>query len=196
MASVARDMAAFAYLDIKVYLIRLDVKIYPVTPSPMDQVDRILAQWRQERPDLDVGPMSVIGRLKRLADQISQELARVYGAHGLTAASFDVLATLRRAGPPYALTPSALISWTMVTSGTMTNRLDRLEADNLIERRPNPEDGRGSVVALTGKGFALIDKVVTEHVANQHRLTERLPSPLFTELDDGLRAWLAAFEAE
>lgn len=162
----------------------------------MDQVDRILAQWRQERPDLDVGPMSVIGRLKRLADQISQELARVYGAHGLTAASFDVLATLRRAGPPYALTPSALISWTMVTSGTMTNRLDRLEADNLIERRPNPEDGRGSVVALTGKGFALIDKVVTEHVANQHRLTERLPSPLFTELDDGLRAWLAAFEAE
>lgn len=162
----------------------------------MDQVDRILSQWRQERPDLNVGPMGTIGRLKRLADHLAQELISVYKVHDLTMASFDVLATLRRAGAPYALTPSALISWTMVTSGTMTNRLDRLEADGLIERRPNPEDGRGSVVALTDKGFALIDKVVTEHVANQHRLVEQLPDALRAGLDDGLRAWLATFEAK
>lgn len=160
----------------------------------MDQVDRILAQWRQERPDLDVGPMGVIGRLKRLADHLAQELAHIYKAHGLTAASFDVLATLRRSGAPYVLTPSALISWTMVTSGTMTNRLDRLEEGGLIERRPNPDDGRGSVVALTGKGFALIDKVVSEHVANQHRLLERLPAPLRAQFDEGLKTWLASFE--
>ncbi|MDK3018177.1 MarR family winged helix-turn-helix transcriptional regulator [Pseudodonghicola flavimaris] len=162
----------------------------------MDQVDRILAQWRRERPDLDVTPMGTFGRLKRLFDHLSRELSRVYQAHDLTAASFDVLATLRRSGAPYALTPSALISWTMVASGTMTNRLDRLEAGGLIERRPNPEDGRGSVVALTEKGFALIDSVVAEHVANQHRLMEAVPAPLRQQLDDGLRVWLATFEGE
>lgn len=160
----------------------------------MDQVDRILQQWRQERPDLDVGPMGVMGRLKRLADHLSEELGRTYQRHGLTAAGFDVLATLRRAGAPYALSPSALIGWTMVASGTMTNRLDRLEAAGLIERRPNAQDGRSSVAALTPKGFALIDRVVTEHVANQHRLLQPLPPALRAQLDEGLRAWLGLFE--
>lgn len=160
----------------------------------MDQVDKILAQWQHERPDLDVGPMGVFGRLKRLVDHLSEELSRTYKAHDLTAASFDVLATLRRAGPPYALSPSLLIAWTMVTSGTMTNRLDRLEAAGLIERRPNPEDGRGSVVALSEEGFALIDRVVTEHVANQHRVMADLPPPMQQQLDTALRTWLSAFE--
>ncbi len=162
----------------------------------MDQVDRILDQWHKARPDLDVGPMGTIGRLKRLADRLSREHDRVYKAHDLTAASFDVLATLRRAGPPHALNPSTLIAWTMVTSGTMTNRLDRLEAEGLIERRTDPKDGRGSVVALTEKGFRLIDAVVTEHVANQHRMMESLPAPVRAQLDEGLRAWLATFEDE
>lgn len=161
----------------------------------MDQVDRILDQWRQARPDLDVGPMGTLGRLKRLTDHLSDALGRVYRAHDLTAASFDVLATLRRAGPPFALTPSELIAWTMVASGTMTNRLDRLEAAGLIVRRPNPEDGRGSLVALTPAGQALIDQVVTEHVANQHRLVAALSPAERTQLDAILRTWLAAFEA-
>jgi len=160
----------------------------------MDQVDRILAQWRAERPDLDVGPMGTLGRLKRLHDYLSAGLAEVYKVHGLTAASFDVLATLRRSGAPYALSPSALIGWTMVTSGTMTNRLDRLEQAGLIERRANPEDGRGSVVALTGAGFELIDRVVSDHVANQHRLIAALPETLRGAFDEGLRVWLAGFE--
>ncbi|MDT0684351.1 MarR family transcriptional regulator [Roseicyclus sp. F158] len=160
----------------------------------MDQVDRILSQWGSERPDLDVSAMGTFGRMKRLVDRLSLELLKVYKAHDLTPASFDVLATLRRAGPPYALTPSALISWTMVASGTMTNRLDRLEASGLVLRQVNPEDGRGSVVALTDEGFALIDAVVTEHVANQHRLMEGLPEELRPSLDEGLRVWLASFE--
>ncbi|WP_442772186.1 MarR family winged helix-turn-helix transcriptional regulator [Paenirhodobacter enshiensis] len=162
----------------------------------MDQVDRILAQWRSERPDLDVGPMGTFGRLKRLCDHLAAGLAEVYKAYGLSAASFDVLATLRRAGAPYALSPSALIGWTMVTSGTMTNRLDRLEAAGLIARRTNPEDGRGSVVALTEAGFALIEQVVGAHVANQHRLIAALPEDLRGGFDAGLRAWLAGFEDE
>lgn len=160
----------------------------------MDQVDRILAQWRQQRPDLDVGPMGTLGRLKRLADHVSQELARVFKAHDLTAASFDVLATLRRAGPPYALNPSTLIAWTMVTSGTMTNRLDRLEESGLIERRTNPADGRGSVVALTDQGFDLIERVVSDHVANQHRLMEGLSPAMREQVDADLRGWLTVFE--
>ncbi|MGF9566535.1 MarR family transcriptional regulator [Neorhizobium sp. JUb45] len=162
----------------------------------MDHVDRILSQWNRERPDLDVGPMGTFGRLKRLADHLSSELGRVYEAHDLTAAGFDVLATLRRSGAPYTLSPSALISSTMVTSGTMTNRLCRLEAAALITRQPDPEDGRGQAVTLTPRGFELIDRVVTEHVANQHRLIAGLPSELRDHLDAGLRAWLAATEAE
>lgn len=162
----------------------------------MDQVDRILQQWRDQRPDLDTGPMGTLGRLKRLADHLTEGLAQVYSAHGLTAAGFDVMATLRRAGPPYALTPSELIAWTMVASGTMTNRLDRLETAGLIERRPNPEDGRGSVVALSAKGLALIDEVIDEHVANQHRLMQALSPEQHAQLDAILRIWLGSFHPE
>ncbi|WP_138468736.1 MarR family winged helix-turn-helix transcriptional regulator [Poseidonocella sp. HB161398] len=160
----------------------------------MDQVDRILAQWRRERPDLETGPMGTLGRMKRLHDHLAGAMEAVYRAHGLNAASFDVLATLRRAGPPHALSPSELMHWTMVTSGTMTNRLDRLEAAGLIERRRNPEDGRGSVVALTRAGREKIDAAVTDHVAGQHRLTAALPPELRAGFDAALAAWLAAFE--
>ena len=160
----------------------------------MDHVDKIVMQWQQERPELDVGPMAVIGRFKRLNTVLTENLARVYSTHGLNAASFDVLATLRRSGKPYALSPSALIEWTMVTSGTMTNRLDRLEGQGLIERRPNPEDGRGSVVGLSKAGFKLIDQVVTEHVANQHRIMSGLSSASLEQLNTNLKTWLSALE--
>jgi DNA-binding MarR family transcriptional regulator len=162
----------------------------------MDHVDRILAQWRAERPDLDVAPMGVIGRLKRLHDRLSSGLDRVFSAHGLNAASFDVLATLRRSGEPYALSPSELIAWTMVTSGTMTNRLDRLETAGLVERRANPKDGRGSLVALTDRGFNLIDQVVSEHVANQHALVHGLDAASMEQLDDLLKDWLRALDVK
>jgi len=162
----------------------------------MDHVDKILAQWHQERPDLDVGPMGLIGRLKRLHDRLSTELERIYSSHGLNGASFDVLATLRRSGIPYELSPTELINWTMVTSGTMTNRLDRLENKGLIERRTNPKDRRSSVIALSKKGFELIDMVVTEHVKNQHRLLSALDANSRQQLNSIFAIWLFELELD
>lgn len=162
----------------------------------MDRVDRILDQWRRERPELDVAPMGTFGRLKRLSAHLGMGVDKVFEARGLSASSFDVLATLRRSGPPYALSPSALIEWTMVTSGTMTNRIDRLEDAGLIARAPDPADGRGTLVSLTDEGFALIDAAIDEHVANQHRLMEGLDAAERAELDQLLAKWLACFEPE
>ncbi|AMM86373.1 MarR family transcriptional regulator [Martelella sp. AD-3] len=160
----------------------------------MDHVDSILAEWQSERPDLDAMPMGVMGRLKRLQQHLARNLEAVFSRYGLNAASFDVLATLRRSGPPYALSPSVLMERTMVSSGTMTNRLDRLEAAGFISRERNPEDGRGFVIALSDKGFALIDEAVSAHVENQHRLIASLPMEDRAALDRLLAKWLAAFE--
>jgi DNA-binding MarR family transcriptional regulator len=160
----------------------------------MDKVDDIIAQWRQQRPDLDTRPMALIGRMKRLHDHLMAGHAKVFDRYGLTSASFDVLATLLRAGPPHTLTPSELIAQTMVASGTMTNRLDRLEQQGLVTRDRNPDDGRGFVVALTEAGLALIHQAVTEHVANQHGLMAGLSGEDADQLDALLREWLAVFE--
>ncbi|WP_180899429.1 MarR family winged helix-turn-helix transcriptional regulator [Martelella soudanensis] len=160
----------------------------------MDHVDRILAQWQAERPDLDVGPMGVMGRLKRLQVHLSRGLETVFARYGLNAASFDVLATLRRSGPPYALSPSDLMDWTMVSSGTMTNRIDRLAEAGFVSRKRNPEDGRGFGIALTEKGFALIDEAVSAHVGNQHALISQLSAEERDQLDRLLVRWLSAFE--
>src|SRR5690606_17581665 len=108
----------------------------------MDRVDEILAQWNRERPDLDVGPMGLTGRIKRLAQHLTRETEKTLSAHGLTGPSFDVLATLRRSGPPYALSPGDLLATMMITSGTMTNRIDQLEKAGLVKRTSNPKDGR------------------------------------------------------
>lgn len=160
----------------------------------MDHVTRILAQWQAERPDLDVRPMGVIGRLKRVQDHLSRGHDRVFAEFGLNAAGFDVLATLRRSGAPYALSPSALIGSTMVTSGTMTNRLDRLQQAGWITRQRSAADGRSMVVALTPAGLDLIDRAVTAHVANQHQLTEGLSPEDLQALDRVLTDWLSRFE--
>ena len=160
----------------------------------MDHVDRILAQWNRERPDLDVEPMGLLGRLARVRAHLAREIEKALAGHGLNSASFDVLATLRRSGPPYRLSPGDLIATTMVSSGTMTNRLDQLEKAGLIERSHNPDDRRSVIIALTPKGFALVDETVTAHVANQHRLIEGLSHEDCAELDGLLRKFLAKFE--
>lgn len=107
----------------------------------MDHIDRILTQWRQERPDLQVAPMGTIGRIKQLNQQLMRGMEQTWSAHGLNGASFDVLATLRRSGSPYALSPGDLMASTMVTSGTMTHRIDQLVKAELVERVRNPDDG-------------------------------------------------------
>jgi DNA-binding MarR family transcriptional regulator len=160
----------------------------------MDHVDRILDQWNRERPDLDIAPMGLLGRIARLRTHLAREIEMTLAAHGLNSASFDVLATLRRSGPPYRLSPGDLIATTMVSSGTMTNRLDQLEKAGLIERSHNPEDRRGVIIALTPKGFALVDEAVTAHVENEHRLVESLDAGERATLDMLLRKFLKEFE--
>lgn len=160
----------------------------------MDHIDRILAQWNRERPDLDVAPMGLIARLKRIARHLSAEMDKTFATHGLNGASFDVLATLRRSGPPYALCPGELLATAMVTSGTMTNRIDQLEKAGLVARKSNPEDGRSLIISLTEKGLALVEAVVTDHVATQTRLTSLLSDDERTTLDRLLRTYLARLE--
>ena len=141
----------------------------------MDRAARAVEQWRRERPDLDVSPMAVLGRLSQASSVIARErLNPLFARFGLQSGEFDVLATLRRSGPPFALTPTALYEATMVTSGAMTNRLDRLEKAGLIARGPHPEDRRGVIVQLTKNGRSLIDEAVTAHVENEHQVLSGL----------------------
>ena len=160
----------------------------------MDHVDKILAQWRQERPDLDVAPMGLIGRAKRLTQCLGREMEKTWAEFGLNSASFDVLATLRRSGAPFSLSPGDLMASTMVTSGTMTNRIDQLEKAGLVERKQSAEDGRSFQVRLTDKGFALIEEAVAAHVATQERLVSGLSPEDQRTLDGLLKSFLARVE--
>ncbi|WP_336058134.1 MarR family winged helix-turn-helix transcriptional regulator [Nitratireductor sp. CH_MIT9313-5] len=132
-------------------------------------------QWRKEKPDLDLLPMEVIGLLSEASSMVTRNgLAPFFKRCCLQPGEFDVLATLRRAGKPHALTPTELYEATMVTSGAMTNRIDRLEQAGLVARKANPQDRRGVVVELTQKGFELIDKAIVDHVENERRLLSGL----------------------
>lgn len=143
--------------------------------SDGDRAARAAAEWRREMPDLDVGGMALIGRLTEAAQLAATHHAAPFLARfGLKAGEFDVIATLRRAGAPYALTPTELYAATMLSSGGMTNRLDRLEALGLIERRPHPTDRRGTLVSLTPRGVALIEEAIVDHAANKTRVANVL----------------------
>ncbi|WP_203136009.1 MarR family winged helix-turn-helix transcriptional regulator [Microbacterium sp. JZ31] len=159
--------------------------------SEDDRVARIQAQWRRERPDLDVTPMGVVGRLHRLGDLLREELLALYGRYGLGEGEFDVLATLRRAGAPYELAPGALARHTMVTTGAVTKRLDRLEAAGLVQRRASAEDARGRIVRLTDAGRELIDDAFAAHMRNERRLLEGLSPADRRDLERILASWLA-----
>ena len=151
-----------------------------------DLVDEILDQWKRERPDLDCKPMAVFGRLNRL-DRVSKAAIEArLGEHGLSRGEFEVLATLRRGREPYTLAPTALARWMMLSSAAMTNRVDRLEAAGLVERRPDPGDRRGVLVALTPDGKRVVDAAVADHVENERRLLE----PLTAEEQQTLNALL------
>lgn len=154
----------------------------------MDRAEKAADQWARERPDLDTNAMMLLGRLGEAALVIARDrLNPVFARFGLQPGEFDVMATLRRSGAPYALTPTDLYEAAMISSGSMTNRIDRLEKAGLVARRPNPADKRGTLVALTGEGLALIDRAVEAHVANQQAVV--------AGLDDGERRQLSALLA-
>ena len=140
----------------------------------MDEIDRIVEQWNRERPELDVSPTHTLQRITRLSLLQSVSFARVFARHGVSFGEYLVLAALRRAGPPYRMNPTALFNAVILSSGAMTNRLDRLEAMGLVERQPDPTDRRGRLVALTDRGRELVDAAVVEHLANEERLLDVL----------------------
>lgn len=139
-----------------------------------DAVDAIIAMWARERPELDAGPMGVVGRISRLSRLLDKELKDFFAGHGLEFWEFDVLATLRRSGAPFELSAGTLLKSAMVTSGAITNRVDRMAAKGLVQRLPDPGDRRGVRIRLTPDGLALIDKLMPLHVANERRLLAAL----------------------
>ncbi|MNC44747.1 Multiple antibiotic resistance protein MarR [compost metagenome] len=162
-------------------------------PSP-DAVDAILAQWQCERPDLDCSPMGPIGRIARCAALLEQRLEPTFTQCDLSGWEFDMLATLRRAGSPYNLSPTELFSTLMVTSGTMTHRLKRLESRGLISRQANANDARSMLVQLTDEGLALIDSAVEKHVENERQILSGVSAESLRELDLRLKELLGALE--
>jgi DNA-binding MarR family transcriptional regulator len=155
-----------------------------------DHVDLVLEQWGERRPDLDASPMGVVGRVSRLSQLFDGELRRNFARYDLDRASFDVLATLRRSNAEHSLTPAGLMRSSMVTSGAITQRLDRLEARGLVERAPSETDGRGVQVTLTEEGLRLIDDVLPTHLETENRLLAGLSAPERQQLADTLRTLL------
>ena len=145
-------------------------------PEP-DEVDGLVAAWRRERPDLDLAPMEVLSRVTRLAYRVDRHRAEAFGAHGLEAYEFDVLAALRRSGEPFSLSPGQLVRETLVTSGTMTNRVDRLAARGLVEREDHPDDRRGVLVRLTDAGRAKVDAALASLLAAERTILASLSRP-------------------
>lgn len=162
----------------------------------MYDMDKIRAQWAKQRPDLDTEPMALIGRIIRLSAKLTEEMGKTFTRHGLNGASFDMLATLLRSGSPHALSPNQLLETMMVTSGTMTNRIDQLEKDELVSRVSNPIDRRSVLVQLTPKGHRIIDAAVTDHVETQKTLVGGISEAERTALNLLLQTYLTAFENE
>tara|TARA_R110000772_G_scaffold49123_7_gene112962 strand:+ start:55623 stop:56162 length:540 start_codon:yes stop_codon:yes gene_type:complete len=162
---------------------------------PKDHVERILAEWRQEFPDLATAPMGVIGRVRRLSTFFLRGMEETWAKFDLNVAGFDVLSTLLRAGPPYSLSPGELLTSTMVTSGTMTHRIDQLERAGLVVRRANRDDGRSVLIALTDRGRKLIEQALVAHVETQARLIGTLTPAEQDTLAALLKKMLADFEA-
>jgi DNA-binding MarR family transcriptional regulator len=158
-----------------------------------DAVDKILEQWQRQRPDLDASSMGVIGRIARLTKHLDRSVLKTVSEFGLNLGEFDVLATLRRSGQ---LSPTDLFSALMISSGTITHRIDRLEKAELVKRIPDPSDRRGTLIVLTDKGLNLIEKAVDAHVANANYIVSILEESERESLMRLLRKLLLYFEEE
>jgi DNA-binding MarR family transcriptional regulator len=150
-------------------------------PSSRDAVDGITHQWRSVRPDLDVSPIAVVGRISRLSRLIDRRLEENFARHGIESWMYDVLATLRRSGEPYELTAGDLVRQTMVTTGAITNRVDRLEQRGLVERTTT-DDRRKVIVRLTEKGLALVDEVAVTHLDTEREILSTLSARQLVQL--------------
>jgi DNA-binding MarR family transcriptional regulator len=159
-----------------------------------DEVDRLIEAWRRERPDLDVSPMEVLSRVTRLARHLDRARRQAFAAHHLESWEFDVLSALRRAGDPYELSPGRLLRETLVTSGTMTNRVDRLAERRLVRRAPDPADRRGVLVQLTDAGLARVDAALVALLTNERALLTGLDESDRRRLADLLRALVRPFD--
>ena len=159
-----------------------------------DEVDQVVAQWTAQRPDLDVTPLLVLSRIWRLARHLDRARAAAFAGHGLEAWEFDVLSSLRRQGPPYQLSPGGLLRATMVTSGTMTNRIDRLEQAGLVRRDPDPRDKRGVLVTLTAAGMRRVDLALADLLNRERALLLALDQAQRHELASLLRLLLIPFD--
>ncbi len=166
----------------------------PGTERPIDEVDVLVDAWRRERPDLDVGPLEVLSRVSRLARHLDLARRAAFEAQHLEPWEFDVLAALRREGAPYTLSPGRLLQVTLVTSGTMTNRIDRLEAKGLVARVPDPNDGRGVQVVLTADGRSRVDDALTDLLAHERDILSALPAADRDHLADLLRRLTLPFD--
>lgn len=163
--------------------------------SIQDGVDNVVAQWAKEKPQLDTLPMAIFGRMMRLFKHIEAEISTCHKQFGLTMGEFDVLATIRRSGQPYSLTPSDLLSSMMLTSGAMTNRVDKLETKGLIVRTHCTHDRRSVKVALSSEGLVLINSAIEAHVAVQQQLTKGLSAEDKALLNTLFKQWLLQFES-
>ncbi|MBX3067162.1 MAG: MarR family transcriptional regulator [Cryobacterium sp.] len=142
-----------------------------------DEVDRIVDAWSRERPDLDFSPLQVLSRVGRLSRHLDRARKEAFQSSALEPWEFDVLSALRRAGTPYQLSPKALLQQTLVTSGTMTNRIDRLAERGLVRRHTDPNDGRGVLVAMTAKGQEHVDSAITMLLKSESAILNGLPAP-------------------
>ena len=161
-----------------------------------DEVDDLIAGWRAERPDLDTEPLHVLSRVSRLARHLDRARRAAFAAHDLETWEFDVLSALRRQGPPYQLSPGALLRATLVTSGTMTNRIDRLAAAGLVTRHPDPADKRGVLVRLTAKGRKAADAALTDLLEQERALLSGLNATERDQLANLLRVLLGPFDTD
>jgi DNA-binding MarR family transcriptional regulator len=162
----------------------------------MDEVDRLVEAWRRERPELDTGPMQVLSRVTRLARHLDLARRHAFAAHGLENWEFDVLSALRRSGSPYELSPGRLLRETLVTSGTMTNRIDKMAARGLVARLPDPDDRRGVRVRLTDAGRTAVDAALDALLDSERELLAALSPAERDQVGAALRIVVSPFDAE
>jgi DNA-binding MarR family transcriptional regulator len=164
--------------------------------TPEDEVDIIVAAWQSQRPDLDVEPLAVLSRITRLAHHLDRARAEAFEAHDLENWEFDVLAALRRAGTPFVLSAGELMRQTHVTSGSMTNRINRLTTSKLVNRLPDPADGRGVLIELTSEGLARVDAAISDLLEREHAILDVLPKDQRAALANSLKNLISPFTSE